>query len=101
MHIYTNLLFSNLKILACGHKYHVECLEEIGQKCLPCLENGIQANVNQLLEYLTEMQEEKDKKKEKKQKKKNIEDIQENITEEAQKNITKEFINKANKDDNN
>ncbi|CAG8764148.1 4326_t:CDS:1, partial [Cetraspora pellucida] len=45
IHVYTNLLSLNLKILACGHKYHVECLEEIGQKCLPCLEflkNGIQ-----------------------------------------------------------
>ncbi|RIB27980.1 hypothetical protein C2G38_2028910 [Gigaspora rosea] len=66
IHVYTNLLSPNLKILAYGHKYHVECLEEIGQKCPPCLEflkNGIQVNVDQLLERLTETQEKKDKKK--------------------------------------
>ncbi|CAG8807948.1 26286_t:CDS:2, partial [Gigaspora margarita] len=72
MQVYTNLLSPNLKTLACGHKYHVECLEEICQKCLPCLEflkNGIQANVDQLLEL--------------------------------QENITEEFISETNEDDDN
>ncbi|CAG8642692.1 4228_t:CDS:2, partial [Ambispora gerdemannii] len=53
-----------LKILACGHKYHVECLNEVDQKCSPCLEflkNGIQMNVDQLLERLKGMKD-KDKK---------------------------------------
>ncbi|CAG8481175.1 12268_t:CDS:2, partial [Racocetra fulgida] len=67
----------------CGHKYHVECLEEIGQKCPPCLEflkNGIQVNVDQLLEQVIH---------------------QENIPEEAQENITEEFISETNEDDDN
>ncbi|RIB06370.1 hypothetical protein C2G38_2217286 [Gigaspora rosea] len=75
IHVYTNLLSPNLKILACGHKYHVECLEEIGQKCPPCLEflkNGIQ-----------------------------VIQVQENIPEEAQENITEEFISETNEDDDN
>ncbi|RIB27209.1 hypothetical protein C2G38_2161202 [Gigaspora rosea] len=81
IHVYTNLLLPNLKILACGHKYHVECLEEIGQKCPPCLEflkNGIQA-----------------------EKKYRSYQVQENMPEEAQENITEEFISETNEDDDN
>ncbi|RIB01855.1 hypothetical protein C2G38_2229455 [Gigaspora rosea] len=69
MNVFTNLLSPNLKILACGHKYHVECLNEIDQKCLPCLEflqNEIKANADQLLECLLDLNNKKKAKNKKK-----------------------------------
>ncbi|CAG8837273.1 43767_t:CDS:2, partial [Gigaspora margarita] len=58
MHIYTNLLSSNLKILACSHKYHIECLEEIDQKFQENIPEETQENITK--EFISETNEDDD-----------------------------------------
>ncbi|CAG8846689.1 30287_t:CDS:2, partial [Gigaspora margarita] len=63
MNVFTNLISPNLKILAYGYKYYMECLNEVDQKrslCLEFLQNRIKANAKntQVQESMEELKNE-------------------------------------------